>query len=381
MPDVAIIGVARTPFGRFPGRSALSLGVEAARSAMADAGVAWTDIGFAVGGSYEVDQPDAVVGELGLTGVQFTNVYNGCATSGSALAMASQTIRLGDHGLGLVLGMDKHEGGAFTADPVEYACPSWFGEMGFFLTTKFFGMKINRYMHDFGITPETLAAVAVKNYKNGSLTPEAFRRTEMTAEQVLQSRMLNHPLTQYMFCSPDEGAAAAVVCDAAIAHRYTDTPVYLRAVTTRTRSYGAYEVHTPSAPVEPAPAPTAATAAAAYELAGIGPEDIDIAQLQDTDCGAEVMHLAEVGLCKDGEQNELLASGATSLQGRLPVNTDGGLIANGEPVGASGLRQVYEIVTQLRGRAGDRQVGNDPRVGLAQLYGAPGVASVSILTR
>ena len=103
MPDVAIIGVARTPFGRFPGRSALSLGVEAARAALADAGVAWTDIGFAVGGSYEVDQPDAVVGELGLTGVQFTNVYNGCATAGSALAMASQTIRLGDHGLGLVL--------------------------------------------------------------------------------------------------------------------------------------------------------------------------------------------------------------------------------------------------------------------------------------
>jgi acetyl-CoA acetyltransferase len=192
--------------------------------------------------------------------------------------------------------------------------------------------------------------------------------------------MLNHPLTQYMFCSPDEGAAAAVVCDASIAHRYTDTPVYLRAVTTRTRAYGAYEVHSPSAPIDPAPAPTAAVTQAAYELAGIGPEDIDIAQLQDTDCGAEVMHLAETGLCADGEQNELLASGATSLQGRLPVNTDGGLIANGEPVGASGLRQVYELVTQLRGRAGDRQVGNNPRVGLAQLYGAPGVAAASILT-
>ena len=381
MADVAIVGVARTPFGRFPGRSALSLGVEAARAALADAGVSWTDIGFAVGGSYEVDQPDAVVGELGLTGVPFTNVYNGCATAGSALGLASQTIRLGEHGLGLVLGMDKHEGGAFTADPIEYACPAWFGEMGLFLTTKFFGMKINRYMHDYGISPETLAAVAVKNFHNGSLTPEAFRRTGMTAEQVLNSRMVNHPLTQYMFCSPDEGAAAAVVCDASVAHRYTDTPVYLRAVVTRTRAYGAYEVHTPSAPIESAPAPTGAAARAAYELAGIGPEDVDIAQLQDTDAGAEVIHLAETGLCADGEQNELLASGATSLQGRLPVNTDGGLIANGEPVGASGLRQVYELVTQLRGRAGDRQVGNDPRVAMAQLYGAPGVAAVSILTR
>ena len=380
MPDVAIIGVGLHPFGRFPGKSALTMGAEAGRMALRDAGVDWKDVGFAVGGSYEVDQPDAVVGELGLTGLQFTNVYNGCATAGSALALASQTIKLGEHGIGLVLGMDKHEGGAFTADPLDYGCPTWFGEMGLFLTTKFFGMKINRYMHDYGITPETLAAVAVKNLRNGSLNPNAFRRNGITAEQVLGSRMLNHPLTQLMFCSPDEGAAAVVVCDASIAHRYTDTPIYLRSVVTRTRSYGAYEVHTPSTPLEDAPSPTVAAVAAAYELAGIGPEDVDIAQLQDTDAGAEIMHLAEAGLCKDGEQNDLLASGATGLHGRLPVNTDGGLLANGEPVGASGLRQVFELVTQMRGRAGDRQVSNQPKVGLAQLYGAPGVAAAAILS-
>jgi len=382
VPDVAIIGVGLHPFGRFPGKGALTMGAEAARTALADAGVTWADMQFAVGGSYEVDQPDALVAELGLTGVQFTNVYNGCATAGSALAVASQAIRLGEYEIGLVVGMDKHDPGAFTAEPTDYACPPWYGEMGLFLTTKFFGMKINRYMHDFGITHETLADVAVKNFANGSLNPNALRRKPLSREEILGSRMLNYPLTQYMFCSPDEGAAAAVVCDASIAHRFTDQPVYLRSVVTRTRSYGAYEVHTTSAGPSglQVPAPTVSAAAKAYEQAGIGPDEIQIAQLQDTDAGAEVIHLAEVGLCADGEQNELIASGATTLSGRLPVNTDGGLIANGEPVGASGLRQVHELVRQMRGQAGERQVPGSPRVGLAQVYGAPGVAAVSILT-
>jgi acetyl-CoA C-acetyltransferase len=335
---------------------------------------------FAVGGSNEIDQPDAVVAELGLTGLPFTNVYNGCATAGSALALASRTIRLGEYQIGLVLGLDKHESGAFTSDPTEYACPEWYGEMGLFLTTKFFGMKINRYMHDFDITHESLARVAAKNYANGALNPNAFRRTPMSEERILEARMLNYPLTQYMFCSPDEGAAAAVVCDAAIAHRFTDKPVYLRSVVTRTRRYGAFEVHTPSAAIEQVPAPTVDAARAAYEEAGIGPEDVQIAQLQDTDAGAEIIHMAEVGLCRDGEQNDLLEAGATTLAGTLPINTDGGLIANGEPIGASGLRQMYELVTQLRGRAEERQVANAPRVGLAQVYGAPGVSAVSIVT-
>jgi acetyl-CoA acetyltransferase len=194
--------------------------------------------------------------------------------------------------------------------------------------------------------------------------------------------MVNYPLTQYMFCSPDEGAAAAVVCDAAIARRFTDQPIFLRSVAVRTRGYGAYEVHMPSAPPSAlgVAAPTRDAATVAFDAAGIGPEDVDIAQLQDTDAGAEVIHMAETGLCKDGEQNDLIAAGVTALDGRLPINTDGGLLANGEPVGASGLRQVFELVQQLRGRAGERQVARQPRVALAHLYGAPGVSAVSILS-
>jgi len=378
--DVAVVGVGLHPFGRFPGVSGIEMGAVAMRRALADAGVAWRDIEFAFGGSYEVDNPDAVVALMGLTGIPFTDVYNGCATAASALTLAANTIRLGEHRLGIAVGMDKHLPGAFSADPRQYACPAWYGEVGEFVTTKFFGMKINKYMTDHGISHETLAKVVAKNLRNGALNENAFRRKPMAEEDILNSPMLNYPLTQYMFCSPDEGAAAVVLCPAEDAHKYTDTPVYLRAATVRTRRLGAFEVHSTWLPIEETVGPTVDASRAAYEMAGIGPEDVDVIQLQDTDAGAEIIHLAENGFCADGEQETLVADGETEIGGRLPTNTDGGLIANGEPIGASGLRQVHEIVLQLRGQAGERQVPGSPKVGYTQLYGAPGTAGVSILT-
>jgi acetyl-CoA acetyltransferase len=378
--DVAIIGVGLHPFGRFGKKSAIEMGADAIRAALTDAGIQWKDVQFAFGGSFEVDNPDAVTGRLGLTGIPFMDVYNGCATAATALQLTAEAIRSGRYDIGVAVGMDKHEPGAFTSDPVDYGAPAWYGEMGYFLTTKFFAMKINRYMHDHGISHETLARVAAKNYRNGALNPNAFRRKPITEEEILASRMLNYPLTQYMFCAPDEGAAAVVLCRGELAREYTSMPVYLRASTLRTRRYGAFEVHASWAAVEQDASPTVYASRAAYEAAGLGPEDVDVVQLQDTDAGAEVIHLAENGFCADGEQEKLIADGATEITGPLPVNTDGGLIANGEPIGASGLRQVHELVLQLRQQAGDRQVGGTPRVGYAQLYGAPGTAGVSIVT-
>jgi acetyl-CoA C-acetyltransferase len=380
MEDVAIIGVGLHPFGRFRDKTAIDMGAHAVRAACADAGVRWPDVQFAFGGSYTVDNPDAVIGQLGLTGIPFMDVYNGCATAATALQLAADGIRSGKYDIGVAVGMDKHDAGAFTADPVAYSAPAWYGEMGYFLTTKFFGMKINRYMHDHGISHETLGRVAAKAFRNGALNPNAFRRKPVPEEDIVGSRMLNYPLTQYMFCAPNEGAAAVVLCRADLASRYTSAPVYLRATTLRSRSYGAHEVHSTWASVDQDVAPTVYASRAAYEEAGIGPEDVDVVQLQDTDAGAEIIHMAENGLCADGEQEKLLAEGATEIGGSLPVNTDGGLIANGEPVGASGLRQVHELVLQLRGTAGDRQVPGTPRVGYAQLYGAPGTAGVSIVS-
>jgi acetyl-CoA C-acetyltransferase len=378
--DVAIVGVGLHPFGRFPGVPALEMGARAVRAALADAGMEWSEVQVAFGGSFEVDMPDAVVSLLGLTGIPFTDVYNGCATAASALDLAANMIRLGAYDVALAVGMDKHPAGAFTADPEEYGCPAWYGTVGHFITTKFFGMKINRYMHEHGISTQTLARVAAKNYRNGGLNENAFRRKPLSEEEILASPMLNYPLTQYMFCSPDEGAAAVLLCRAELASKYGAPPVYLRASEVRTRRFGAFEVHSPSLPLETTDGPTVHASRAAFETAGLGPEDVDVVQLQDTDAGAEVIHLAENGFCADGEQEQLIAEGATEISGRVPVNTDGGLIANGEPIGASGLRQIHELVVQLRGSAGDRQVAGSPKVGYAQLYGAPGTAGVSIVS-
>jgi acetyl-CoA acetyltransferase len=193
--------------------------------------------------------------------------------------------------------------------------------------------------------------------------------------------MVCDPLRQYHFCSPSEGAAAVVVCRADVAKRYTSKPVYLRADEFRTRLYGSFETMSPSNPAREVPSPTVQASQAAFERAGIGPEDVDVAQVQDTEVGHEIMHMAECGFCKDGEQEAWVREGATRIDGRLPVNTDGGLMANGEPIGASGLRQVYEVCLQLRGEAGDRQVPGSPKVGFTHVYGFPGVSCATVLSR
>jgi acetyl-CoA acetyltransferase len=158
-------------------------------------------------------------------------------------------------------------------------------------------------------------------------------------------------------------------------------PVYLRAAVLKSRPYGSFEVFSPALADHRGDSPSVAAAAAAFEMAGIGADEIDVAQVQDTEAGAEVMHLAECGFCADGEQEDLIRSGATEIDGRLPVNTDGGCLANGEPIGASGLRQVYESVIQLRGTAGDRQVPGDPATAFTHVYGAPGISACTVLSR
>ena len=378
--DVGIIGAGIYPFGRHPGVTGLQMAVAAARAALTDAGVSWPEIDFAAGGSDAAGNADTSVAMLGLTGVPFVNVRNGCATGGSALTMADAMLRAGSADLALVVGFDKHPAGAFNPDPEDWGLGRWYGETGLMLTTQFFAMKIHRYMSEHGISSATLAEVAAKAFRNGALNPNAWRRRPLTANEILASKMVSHPLTQFMFCSPGEGAAALVLARGARL-RGSSRPVLLRSVALRTRSFGSFEVFSPSIAIESAPSPTAVAAAAAFEAAGIGPVDVDLAQVQDTESGAEVMHLAETGLCQHGEQEKLIASGATEIGGRRPVNTDGGCLANGEPIGASGLRQVHEAVLQLRGEAGARQVPGRPRVAFTHVYGAPGVSACAVLSR
>jgi acetyl-CoA acetyltransferase len=380
MTDVAIVGIGISPFGRHEGVSGLSQGAAAVRRALGDAGLTWDDVQFAAGGSQDAGKADTMVNVLGLTGLPFFNVENACATGGSSLSVACSLIRSGAYDLGVVVGFDKHRRGAFDPSPADWGLGDWYGETGLMLTTQFFALKIQRYLHDHAISPRVLSKVAAKAFRNGALNPNAWRRTPLTEEEIEGSTMISHPLTQYMFCSPGEGGVALVVCRADLASRYSSKPAYVRSTVIRSRRYGSFEVFSSWLSPERAPSPTVEAAKAAFEGAGIGPEDVDIAQLQDTESGAEVMHMAETGLCADGEQEALVASGATEIGGTLPINTDGGCIANGEPVGASGLRQIYESVLQLRGDAGDRQVPSDPRVALTHVYGAPGVSACTVLS-
>ncbi len=187
MNDVAIIGVGLHPFGRFEGKSAMAMAVDAIFAAVADAGIEWKDVQFATGGSWTVaNPPDAIVGMVGLTGIPFTNVFNACATAASAAKACADGIRLGDYDIGIAIGLDKHPPrGAFTEDPALVGMPRWYAENGQYLTTQFFGMKANRYIHDHGISEETLARVANKNFRNGVLNPNAFRRKEISVEDIM----------------------------------------------------------------------------------------------------------------------------------------------------------------------------------------------------
>ena len=379
--DVAIIGIGMHEFGRHDGLSGMDQGVVAVRRALADAGLSWEDMQFAVGGSAAAGAPDTMVSLLGLTGLQFINVANGCATGGSALSSAFNTIKAGVFDLGIAIGFDKHERGAFRVNTRGAGLGDWYGASGLALTTQFFAMKINRYMHEYGISQGSLAKVAAKAFRNGAINPMAWRRKSLSEEEILASAMLSYPLTQYMFCSPGEGGVALILARADIARRYTDRPVYLKASVVRSRRFGSFEVMAPSIALEHNAGPTVDASKAAFEIAGIGPDDIDLAQLQDTEAGAELMHMAENGFCEHGEQEKLLQLGETEIGGRLPVNTDGGCLANGEPVGASGLRQVYENVLQLRGDAGLRQVPDGPKTAYTHVYGAPGISGVTILSR
>ena len=215
MSDVCIVGIGIHPFGRTPGASGLEQGVIAVRAALADAGVEWPQVRFAFGGSDAAGNPDTMVDKLGLTGIPFVNVKNGCATGGSALAAAVSTIQSGEADLGLAVGFDKHPRGAFDPVPADWGLPEWYGAAGYMVTTQFFAVKIRRYMALHGISPRTLARVAAKAFDNAVHAPHAWRRAAVSEDAILASEMVSDPLTKFMFCSPAEGAVALILASEA----------------------------------------------------------------------------------------------------------------------------------------------------------------------
>ena len=279
MSEVAIVGVGLHPFGRHDAAlTGMAMGAQACRLALADAGVSWADIGYAVGGSNVSGKPDTLVGVLGLTGVPFVNVRNGCATAGVALATAANAIRAGETDLALAVGFDKHARGAFAASPADYGHGDWYGETGLMVTTQFFAMKDRRYLHAHGLKDRLLAQVAAKAFRCGELNPAAWRRTALSEDEIMRARVINPPLTQYMLCSPSEGAAAVVLARADRAADLCEQPVRLAAVAKRTRRFGSFEVFAPWLPPEAGPSPSVFAAQAVFAAAGLSPADVQVAQ-------------------------------------------------------------------------------------------------------
>ncbi|MHB8429542.1 MAG: thiolase family protein [Acidimicrobiales bacterium] len=374
---VDIAGVGIHPFGRFEDRTITDLGVHAVRQALDDAALGRSDLqatfcGTAYGG---VASGHKVLGRLAMTGMPIVDVEAGCASGAAALMLGAASVRSGQYDSVLVLGIEKMPKGIIRSSFFD----GWQETAGLSATPAYFALRAQRLMADSGITDHDLAAVVVKNRRNGTANPDAMFRSEVTAEAVLSSRMVCPPLRLLMLCSPNEGAAAVV-----LRRRDSTTGVIsLRAATLVSHLPGS--VLSESTPMsglcdDSIPAPTARAARFAYEEAGVGPEDLDVVECQDTDAARELMSCEELGLCAAGEGAGLVRDGITEMGGRIPVNPSGGLLSKGEPLGASALGQVVELVRQLRGDAGDRQV-DGARVGLAHTIGRGANASVVIVGR
>jgi len=377
---VEIAGVGMHPFGRFDA-SLTDLGVHAVREALADAdvhgraGFQATYCGTAYGG---VATGHKILGALGLTGGPIIDVEAGCASGAAALALGAAAIEAGQYDTVLVLGVEKMPKGMIRSsffDP-------WMEEAGLAATPAYFALRAQRVMRESGVTARQLADVVVKNRRNGAANPSAFFRKEVTAEEVLASKLVCPPLHLWMLCSPDEGAAAVVLRRPAPVPSRAHPAVRLVATALRSHLPGnVLGEHTPlSGMIDDVsiPTPTRLAAAAAYERAGLEPHEVHVAEVQDTDAARELLAYEELGFCGRGEAGAWFAEGHSQPAGRLPVNTSGGLLSKGEPLGASAVGHVVELTRQLRGHAGPRQV-DGARTALAHNVGRGANASVTIL--
>ena len=376
--EVSVAGVGLHAFGRFPDKDLPALALDAVTAALEDSGVGWQDIPVAYFGHVYyrgMSLGEAALGKLGLTGIPIINVENACSSGSTAFWQAYWGITTGMYDLALAFGAEKVPGGPVTVTDAD--SPERF--IGGDHMMAGYALRMRRYMEETGAPAAALAQVAVKARRNASLNPYAHRKETYSIEEVLDSRLIADPLTLYQCCPTSEGAAAAVLCATDSLGRYgidKARSIRVAAAVLRSGNYnGRGSDHSAFSPYRTEPA-----ALEAYEMSGLGPEDIDFAQVHDAATIGELQQIESLHLTPYGQSWEATMQGRTALGGDIPVNTDGGLLAMGHPFGASGIRMIHETVTQLRGEAGPRQLDN-PRVGLAQCSGAGDVTTVHIFTR
>jgi len=374
--EVYVLGVGLHPFGRFGDKGVIEIAREAVLNAIKDAALGWRQVEAAYCGTVFAGPlaGNKVLARLGLTGIPIVNVESGCASGGAALRAAWQAVAGGFCDIALAFGMEKMPKGFISGNQND-----WFAIIGLGVNPQYFALKARWHMATFGTTEEQLIHVSVKNHRNGALNPFAMYRKVMSFDEIAQSPMVNDPLRLLMLCAPNEGAAAVILSTKKIARQHATKLIKLAAVILDSPLYGTAEVpHISVSTRVEAPTVTMTAAHEAYEQAGIGPQELNLVELQDTDSASEIIYTEELGLCSRGGGGRMLADGITEINGRIPVNVSGGLLSKGEPLGASALAQVAEVVWQLRGEAGARQV-KDAHVGLTHAYGALGTCAVSVL--
>jgi acetyl-CoA acetyltransferase len=374
----AVAGIGMVRFDRYPHRSGADLARDAGLLALRDAGITLADVDEAFVGYI---QPAVMLGvkamkELGLTGLPVTHIENASATGLVAFREAAWAVASGRAEVAMAIGFDKMTEmarGSSSRGPGRDQLDSTI------LPAAYFALWAQRRMYDHGTRPEHFAAIAAKNWNHGSLNPLSHRQPdhEVTVDEVLASQMVAEPLTAMMACPADDGAACAIVASTDWVRRHQPDRRIVRPVSSALQSETYSPGHTFLGPVVGPATMTRATAAQAYEEAGLAPDDIDLALCHDAFANEELEYYELLGFCADGDGEHLLASGATTLGGRIPFNTDGGLIARGHPGGPTGLAMVHEVVTQLRGEAGRRQVEGASRA-LAHLVGGGSVCTVNL---
>ncbi len=392
--QVAVAGVGMHPWGKW-GRNFTEYGVHAARAALADAGIAWTDVDLVVGGeTVRNGYAGYVAGStfaqaLGWNGARIATSYAACATGAQAIDTARARILAGLSEVALVVGADTTPKGFLAPNAGErWEDPDWlrFRLLGM-TNPAYFALYARRRMDLYGATSEDFAQVKVKNARHGLANPNARFRKEASVEDVLASPVVSDPLHLLDICATSDGAAAVVLCSVEYARRHgIANPVRVAAVSTVTPTFPNTVIDMPllatdSSAVAGVPERTfkEAIAQAAYDEAGIGPEDVDVAEVYDLSTALELDWIEDLQLCKRGEAEVLLRAGDTALGGRIPVNPSGGLACFGEAVPAQAIAQVCELTWQLRGQATGRQV-EGAKVGITANQGLFGHGSSVLLS-
>ncbi|MCL4685208.1 lipid-transfer protein [Myxococcota bacterium] len=390
--EVAVLGAGMHPWGKW-GRNFVEYGVHAARAALAEAGLAWTDVQFLAGGdTMRNGYPGYVAGAsiaqaLGWSGAQVASTYGACATGAQAIDVARARILAGLCDVALVVGADTTPKGFFApTGGVRQQDPDWlrFRLLGA-TNPVYFGLYARRRMALYGATPADFAKVKVKNARHGLGNPNARYRKAVREDDVAASPVVSDPLRLLDICATSDGGAAVVLTSLAFARRHTTQPVRLAGVSAVTPRYPNTVIEMPNFATDSAVGVSLpdvpfrdSIARGAYEQAGLGPEDLDLAEVYDLSTALELDWYENIGLCKPGGAEQMLRDGATTLGGRIPVNASGGLASFGEAVPAQAIAQVCELTWQLRGRAEARQV-EGARVGLAVNQGLFGHGSSLLL--